>query len=63
MTRYQANKCILDYLQEYNKKNPRLRFNQMLINLGIVTRGGDDFYVESVDVMKKIINYLYGRGK
>lgn len=48
MTRYNANRLILNYLQRCIKKYPNLRFNQILIKFGfIVIDGGVDYYLES----------------
>lgn len=54
MTRYKANKLIMGRLQTYIKKNRGIRFNQMLVNLGITREYLDDFYTESEDVLKKL---------
>lgn len=57
MIRKQANVLIIKMLLSYIIENPEIRFNQMLINLGIVTVDGDDFHVESTVVLKKLRRY------
>lgn len=49
-----ANFQILDKLKKYLVQHSDMRFNQALINLGIVEVGKDLFYEESVDTLNKI---------
>ena len=54
MTRYQANILIMNVLSEYIATNRHIRFNQALINLGIVTPNSDDYHVEPQTVVDKL---------
>ena len=49
-----ANFQILDRLKKYLVQHSGIRFNQALINLGIVEVGKDLFYEESIDTLNKI---------
>lgn len=49
-----ANFQILDRLKKYLVQHSDMRFNQALINLGIVEVGKDSFYEESIDTLNKI---------
>ena len=56
-SRQKANTLIIKGLQAYLNKYPGIRFNQMLVNLGVVIgRYGecDDFYTESETILKRL---------
>jgi len=56
MNRKQANMLIIKKLQAYIKKNPGIRFNQMLMNLNIVQVEFDDYYTEPTKILRRIKN-------
>jgi hypothetical protein len=53
MTRLEANLKIISILEELSKKNPQIRFNQLLYSLNIV---GDNlnFYKEPSEILDMI---------
>lgn len=54
MTRYQANKQILEKLAKLVEKYPDWRFNQILSNTDVVLEGQDMFYDESTETLKRL---------
>lgn len=54
MTRYQANKQILEKLAELVEKYPDWRFNQILSNTDVVLEGQDMFYDESTETLERL---------
>ena len=54
MTRYQANKQILEKLTKLVEKYPDWRFNQILSNTDIVLEGQDMFYDESTETLERL---------
>lgn len=54
MTRLEANRELLKLISEYIKKNPDIRFGQALVNVGLIERPNDIFYIESEEHLKKV---------
>lgn len=54
MTRYQANKQILEKLAKLVEKYPAWRFNQILSNTDVVLEGQDMFYDESTETLERL---------
>ena len=54
MTRYQANKQILEKLTKLVEKYPDWRFNQILSNTDVVLEGQDMFYDESTETLERL---------
>lgn len=55
--RYESNQRIIDILSELVEKFPQWRFQQILQNVDIASRNGEDlFYEESVDTLTTLTN-------
>lgn len=55
--RYESNQKIIDILSELVEKFPQWRFQQILQNVDIASRNGEDlFYEESVDTLTTLTN-------
>lgn len=55
--RYESNQRIVEILSELVEKFPQWRFQQILQNVDIVSRNGEDlFYEESYDTLTTMTN-------
>lgn len=55
--RYESNQRIVEILSELVEKFPQWRFQQILQNVDIASRDGEDlFYEESYDTLTTLIN-------
>lgn len=55
--RYESNQRIVEILSELVEKFPQWRFQQILQNVDIAPRDGEDlFYEESYDTLTTLIN-------
>ena len=55
--RYESNQRIVEILSELVEKFPQWRFQQILQNVDIASRNGEDlFYEESYDTLTTLIN-------
>lgn len=62
MTRYQANKQILEQLTKLVEKYPDWRFNQILSNTDVVLEGNDMFFDESIETLERLENSIIMKG-
>lgn len=62
MTRYQANKQILEQLTMLVEKYPDWRFNQILSNTDVVLEGNDMFFDESIETLERLENSIIMKG-
>lgn len=55
--RYESNQRIVEILSELVEKFPQWRFQQILQNVDVASRNGEDlFYEESYDTLTALIN-------
>ena len=55
--RYESNQRIVEILSELVEKFPQWRFQQILQNVDVASRNGEDlFYEESYDTLTTLIN-------
>lgn len=55
--RYECNQRIVEILSELVEKFPQWRFQQILQNVDVTSRDGEDlFYEESVDTLTTLTN-------
>lgn len=52
--RVEANKEIIKILSIYLEKNPQIRFNQALVNLGMYDSQGNSYYQEPWDTLEDL---------
>jgi hypothetical protein len=56
-SRYDSNKAIIEIISLIAEKFPDWRFHQILQNIEIIGRLGEDlFYEESIETLERILN-------
>lgn len=56
-SRYDSNKAIIEIISLVAEKFPNWRFHQILQNIEIIGRLGEDlFYEESIETLERILN-------
>lgn len=57
-TRLEVNREILLMLNQLVESNPDLRFSQLIQSFGFVESNNDDFYLESIDLLNRVLDKL-----